>query len=79
MAKCEKTGRQRRTGNTVSHANNKNKRVFGANIQKVKVLDENGVSRRAHVSAKAIKSNMVEKRAPRRVLLALQKAEQEQA
>lgn len=69
MAKCEITGKRRQVGNHVSHANNKNKTVFGANIQRIRVEDENGGRRRAWVSTRAIKSNLVVKPAPRRVLL----------
>jgi large subunit ribosomal protein L28 len=72
MAKCEVTGKRRQTGNNVSHANNKNKRVFGANIQKVKIVDENGTVRRAHVSTRALKSGAVTKAAPRSVLRKLE-------
>lgn len=79
MAKCEITGKRKRTGNTVSHANNRNKRDFGANIQKVKIVDENGTRRRAHVSTKVLKSGGVQKVAPRQVLLQILKNEQELA
>lgn len=72
MAKCEITKKQRRTGNTVSHANNKNKREFRANIQRVKVVDESGNVRRAYVSTKALRSGAVQKAAPRKVLRALE-------
>ena len=68
MAKCEITGRRRQTGNNVSHAHNKSKRTFKANIQKVKIVDENGTVRRAYVSTRALKSNAVAKAAPRKIL-----------
>lgn len=70
MAKCEITGKRHRVGNNVSHANNKTKRRFKANIQKVKIVDETGTTRRAYVSTKALKSGLVTKAAPRKVLLA---------
>lgn len=70
MPKCEVTGKKRAIGNNVSHANNKTKRTFKANIQKVKIVDENGTVRRAYVSTKALKSGLVRKAAPRKVLLA---------
>ena len=75
MAKCEITGKRRTTGNNVSHANNKTKREFRPNVQKIKIVDENGTIRRAHVSTKAIKSGLVTKAAPRKILRQL--AEQE--
>lgn len=77
MPKCEITGKHRQTGNHVSHANNKNKTVFGANIQKISVLDENGTRRRAWVSTRAIKSNAIVKSAPRRVLLEIARRDAE--
>ncbi|MCB2155629.1 50S ribosomal protein L28 [bacterium] len=69
MAKCEVTGKRRAVGNNVSHANNKTKRTFGANIQRVKIVDENGTTRHAYVSTKALKSGAVAKAAPRKVIL----------
>ena len=76
MAKCEITGKRRGVGNNVSHANNRNKRTFGANIQKVKVVDENGTIRRVKVSTKVLKSNSVMKAPPRRVMRELAQAEE---
>jgi large subunit ribosomal protein L28 len=75
MARCEITGRRDRVGNNVSHANNRTRRLFGANLQKVHVVDENGTRRRAVVSTRALKSNLVAKAAPRKVLLAQLAAE----
>ncbi len=37
---CELTGKGRLTGNNVSHANNKTKRVFLPNLQNVTLLSE---------------------------------------
>lgn len=72
MAKCEITGKRRQVGNNVSHANNRTKRTFNPNIQRVKIVDENGTVRRAYVSTKALRSGLVQKAAPRRVLRQLQ-------
>ncbi len=69
MAVCEVTGKHTRIGNNVSHANNKTKRTFKANIQKVRIVDETGTVRRAAVSTTALKGNKVQKAAPRQVLL----------
>lgn len=41
MAKCEKCGKGPVSGNNVSHAQNRTKRIFAPNIQKTQVL-ENG-------------------------------------
>jgi large subunit ribosomal protein L28 len=75
MAKCEITGKKRAVGNNVSHANNKTKRTFKANIQKVKIVDENGTVRRAHVSTKALKTGLVRKATPRKIALQLANVE----
>ncbi len=37
---CELTGKGRLTGNNVSHANNKTKRVFLPNLQRVTLMSE---------------------------------------
>jgi large subunit ribosomal protein L28 len=37
---CELTGKGRMTGNNVSHANNRTKRVFLPNLQRVTLLSE---------------------------------------
>lgn len=70
MARCEITGKRRQVGNSVSHANNRTKRSFKPNVQHVKILDENGVTRRAYVSTKALRSGLVRKAIPRKVQLA---------
>jgi len=77
MAKCQFTGKKRATGNTVSHAKNRNKRVFGANIQKIKIKDENGTTKRVTIAAGELKSrNEILKPAPRKVILAELKKQQ---
>jgi len=61
MAKeCFVTGRKARSGNNRSHANNKSKRTFGANLQKVRILVD-GKPQRVWVSARALKSGKVER------------------
>ncbi|RMF47343.1 MAG: 50S ribosomal protein L28, partial [Deltaproteobacteria bacterium] len=43
MAKvCEVCGKKPTTGNNVSHAHNKTRRVWYPNLQKVKALQDNG-------------------------------------
>ena len=42
---CELTGKGRLTGNNVSHANNRTKRVFLPNLQHVTLLSEKAGSR----------------------------------
>lgn len=61
MAKeCFVTGRKARSGNQRSHANNKSKRRFGANLQKVRILVD-GKPKKVWVSARALKSGKVER------------------
>lgn len=61
MAKvCFVTGRKARSGNKRSHANNKSKRSFGANLQKVRIMVD-GTPKKVWVSARALKSGKVER------------------
>ncbi len=69
MAVCEKTGKHTQIGNNVSHANNRTRRLFRANLQDVKIVDETGTVRRATVSTKALKGNAVLKAPPRQAIL----------
>ncbi|ALA54791.1 50S ribosomal protein L28 [Shouchella clausii] len=57
---CYITGRKARSGNKRSHAMNKSKRRFGANVQKVRILVD-GKPKRVYVSARALKSGKVER------------------
>lgn len=56
--KCYVTGKKPRTGNNVSHANNKSKRTWGVNVQKVRILVD-GKPKRVYVSTRALKSGKV--------------------
>jgi large subunit ribosomal protein L28 len=58
--KCYITGKSPSKGNNVSHANNKSKRSWGVNVQKVRIL-VNGKPKRVYVSTRAIKSGLVER------------------
>lgn len=61
MAKeCYYTGRKAKSGHKRSHAMNKSKRRFGANLQKVKIMVD-GKPKRVWVSTRAIKSGLVER------------------
>ncbi|NUP90605.1 MAG: 50S ribosomal protein L28 [Candidatus Sumerlaeia bacterium] len=62
MARCRITGKGTRVGNNVSHANNRTKRTFKANIQKIRVVVE-GKVQRLQVSTRAIKAGKVQKAA----------------
>ena len=57
--KCEICGKGQVSGNAVSHSNRHTRRKWNANIQTVRVVEENGTVRRANVCTKCIKSNKV--------------------
>jgi large subunit ribosomal protein L28 len=63
MARCIVTGRRTQFGNTVSHANNRNRRTFRPNLQKVRAVID-GKPQRVWVSTRAIKAGKIQK-APR--------------
>ena len=56
--KCFVTGKSPGKGNHVSHANNKTRRTWGVNVQKVRILVE-GKPKRVWVSTSALKSGKV--------------------
>ena len=56
--KCFITGKRPGKGHHVSHANNRTKRVWGVNVQKVRILVD-GKPKRVYVSARALKSGKV--------------------
>ena len=57
---CEICGKSPSFGNNVSHANNKTRRMWHPNIQKVKALQE-GTVRSIKVCTRCIRSNKVVK------------------
>ncbi|PTL39665.1 MAG: 50S ribosomal protein L28 [Alkalicoccus sp.] len=58
--RCVITGRGPATGNKRSHAMNANKRRWGANVQKVRIMVD-GKPKRVYVSARALKSGKVQR------------------
>ncbi|WP_017814700.1 MULTISPECIES: 50S ribosomal protein L28 [Paenibacillus] len=56
--KCYVTGKTAGSGNNVSHANNRNRRTWGVNVQKVRILVD-GKPKRVYVSTRALKSGKV--------------------
>ncbi len=58
--KCEICGKGPQTGNNVSHAMNKTKRVWLPNLQKVRVDTAEGI-KRLKVCTQCIKSGRIEK------------------
>lgn len=57
---CYVTGKRSGSGNKRSHAMNKTRRKWGANLQKVRILVD-GKPKRVYVSARALKSGKVER------------------
>ncbi|GFR37791.1 50S ribosomal protein L28 [Insulibacter thermoxylanivorax] len=58
--KCYVTGKRPSRGHNVSHANNKSKRTWGVNVQKVRILVD-GRPKRVYVSTRALKSGKVQR------------------
>ncbi len=61
MAKCYVTGKTTTFGNSRSHALNANRRTWKANLQTVRIKDENGKIIKVKVSARALKSGKIER------------------
>jgi large subunit ribosomal protein L28 len=57
---CEICGKRPSTGNNVSHANNKTKKVWYPNLQKIKTV-RNGTVRSMKICTRCIRSNAVTK------------------
>jgi len=60
MAACSICGKKRSVGNSVSHANNRTKRVVMPNIQKIKIITVSG-NKRSYVCTRCIRSKKVVK------------------
>ncbi len=59
---CDVCGKSRSVGNNVSHANNKSKRVWRPNLQRVRAAVNGGVQRLL-VCTRCLRSNKVAKAA----------------
>jgi large subunit ribosomal protein L28 len=57
---CDICDKRRQSGNNVSHANNKTKRVFNPNLQTIKALI-NGAPKRIKVCTRCLRSGFVKK------------------
>lgn len=57
--KCEICGKGQVSGNNVSHSVRRTRRKWNANIQSVRIADENGTVRKANVCTRCIRSNKV--------------------
>ncbi|CUU86976.1 50S ribosomal protein L28 [Campylobacter hyointestinalis] len=54
--RCAITGKGPMTGNNVSHANNRTKRRFMPNLRTVRVMLEDGTTRKIKVAASTLKT-----------------------
>lgn len=61
MAKCYVTGKTTTFGNSRSHALNANRRQWKANLQTVRIVDEDGNVKKVKVSARALKSGKLQR------------------
>ena len=59
MAKCHVTGKTTTFGNTRSHALNANRRQWKANLQTVRIVDEDGNVKKVKISARALKKGTI--------------------
>jgi large subunit ribosomal protein L28 len=58
---CSVSGKKTLSGNNRSHSLHATKKKWKANLQKVKVIDEDGQVKRVYVSARALKSGKVKR------------------
>lgn len=56
---CSVCNKTQLSGNKVSHSNRKSKKSWGVNVQKVKVLNDNGSTENVYVCTKCLKSGKV--------------------
>lgn len=60
MASCYVCGKKKTIGHNVSHANNKTKRIFLPNLQRMKIITDSG-PKRVHVCTRCLRSDLVKK------------------
>jgi large subunit ribosomal protein L28 len=63
MAKCDLCGKSPSFGNNVSHANNRSRKMWKPNVQRVKALVGNGTPRHINACTACLKSGRVVKAA----------------
>ncbi len=57
---CDICGKRHQSGHNVSHANNKTKRVFNPNLQRVRALI-NGAAKHIRVCTRCLRTGLVKK------------------
>jgi len=60
VAVCAVCGKHKTVGNNVSHANNRTKRFFKPNLQRVRIVTPEG-PRRVYVCTRCIRSGRIKK------------------
>lgn len=60
MAVCYVCGKKKITGNNVSHAKNRTKRVFSPNLQRIKGHTDKGI-KRVYVCTRCLRSGKIKK------------------
>ncbi len=60
MAVCSVCEKKNITGNNVSHANNRSRRVFSPNLQRIKTQTSHGI-RRVYVCTRCLRSGAIKK------------------
>lgn len=61
MATCYVCEKRMVTGNNVSHANNKTKRLVMPNLQRTRIITDRGGIRREYVCTRCLRSGLVKK------------------
>lgn len=64
---CHVCGKGPGVGNNVSRSNNRTKRRFLPNLQKIRILDDDGRVKRVKVCTSCIKANKIRKAPPKEV------------
>jgi len=59
--KCDICGKGKLSGNKVSHANNRSKKMSKPNLQSIKTVSDKGSHVRMHVCTRCIRSGKVKK------------------
>lgn len=64
---CYVCGKRPQTGNNVSHANNRSRRRWLPNLQRVKIITDEGERRRVRVCTSCISAGKITKAPPMKV------------
>ena len=59
--RCDMCNKGPQIGHSISHAHNVRRKVWLPNLQKVRVIEENGTHRRLRICTRCLRSNLVRK------------------